>query len=68
VAVLVREGSALRALALVCFGPGAAATQRVAVPGGAAGWRAEVALVRGAERCEGEARAFVMEPEALALP
>lgn len=69
VAVLVRDGAALKALALVCFGPGAAATQRVAVPGGAAGWRAEVALARATERCEGAAgRAFVMEPEALALP
>lgn len=70
VAVLVREGRSLKGLVVTCFAPGEAATQRVAVPGGAAGWRAEVALVRATERCGGAAagRAFAMEPEALALP
>ena len=55
VVVLVREGAALKALVATCFAPGEAATQRVAVPGGAAGWRAEVALVRATERCGGAA-------------
>jgi membrane associated rhomboid family serine protease len=68
VVVLLREGAALKAIALTCFAPGAEAAQRVTVPGGAATWRAEVALVRATERCEGSARAFAMEPEALALP
>ncbi|MFO0608591.1 MAG: rhomboid family intramembrane serine protease [Polyangiales bacterium] len=69
VGVLVREGATLRALAVACFEPGAAGSQRVTVPGGAGQWRAEVALVQGVARCEpGATRAHAMAAEALALP
>lgn len=69
VAVLLREGNALRALATVCFPPGAESAQGVSIPEGTARWHATVALVQGVPRCDPSApQRHAMAPEALALP